>query len=75
MVSAYRVHDGEVPHRQNKVKALSNFRFDEVCTTIDEEDCDIVTDTVWENKCEMVNVTVPQKECSEVVGSMRMETK
>jgi hypothetical protein len=46
-----------------------------VCTTIEEEDCDIVTDTVWENKCEMVNVTVPQKECSEVVGSMRMETK
>jgi hypothetical protein len=51
------------------------FRFDEVCTTIEEEDCSIVSDTVWENKCEMVNVTVPQKECEEVVGSMRMETK
>ena len=62
-------------HKKNLTHMLFCSRFDEVCTTIEDEDCDIVTDQVWENKCEMVNVTVPQKECAEVPGSMRMESK
>ena len=40
-------------------------RFEEECSTVEEEDCRTVYDEVWEKKCEMVNVTVPQTECVE----------
>ena len=51
-----------------------NFRFEEECTTVEEEDCRTVYDTVWEKKCEMVNVTVPQTACEEIIDVV-METK
>ncbi len=45
-------------------------RFEEECTTVEEEDCKTVYDEVWEKKCEMVNVTVPQTECQEVTETI-----
>ncbi len=49
-------------------------RFEEECTTLEEEDCKTVYDQVWEKKCEMVNVTVPQTDCQESTET-QMETK
>ena len=59
---------------RDRCDILIIFRFEEKCTTIEEEDCKTVYDEVWEKKCEMVNVTVPQKDCRETVETI-METK
>ena len=50
------------------------FRFEEECTTIEEEDCRTVYDDAWENKCELVNVTLPATNCREIT-KIEMETK
>ena len=50
------------------------YRFDEECTTIEENNCQTVYDDVWENKCEVVNVTLPAANCREVVKT-KMEQK
>ena len=50
------------------------FRFEEECTTIEEEHCNTVYDDAWENKCELVNVTLPATNCREI-QRIEMQTK
>ncbi len=62
-----------------ETKCLKNYvspssRFEEECTTVEEEDCKTVYDEVWEKKCELVNVTVPTRECRETTETV-MENK
>ena len=51
-----------------------NYRFEEECKTIEEEQCQTVYDDAWENVCEMVNVTLPATNCREVTR-IEMEKK
>ena len=59
---------------QKKIILMLFFRFEEECTTIEEEDCRTVYDDAWENKCELVNVTLPATNCREIT-KIEMETK